>query len=75
MTNSPTVKALVSTVLTFAVIIAAGTFTKAIGQQTGTPSAVPATTPYEPVDPDPIVARHNHPDRQAPITKASHNLP
>ena len=41
MIDSPTLKALASTIATFAVIVAIGVFTSAIGQDTGPWRAAP----------------------------------
>ena len=70
MIDSPTLKALASTIATFAVIVAIGAFTSAIGQDTA-----PAVSPYENVDTEANTATHNRPDRPAPSTEAVHNTP
>lgn len=74
MIDSPTVKALASTIVTFAVIFAVGTVTNAIGQNTAVQPTAPAANPYENVESE-TVAAHNHPDRSAPAADASHNTP
>jgi hypothetical protein len=73
MIDSSTLKALGSTILTFAVVIAIGALTTAIGQDTTPRAAPPTATPYETVDSDP--APHNHPDRSVPASNAAHNTP
>ena len=75
MIDSPTFKALVSTIATFAVIVAIGAFTSAIGQDTAPRATAPAASPYENVDAEANTATHNRPDRPAPSTDAVHNTP
>lgn len=75
MTDAPTVKAILSTVLTFAFIVGVGAFTNAIGQKTAHSATVPAANPYETVDSETAVAAHNQPDQAAPSTGAAHNVP
>jgi hypothetical protein len=73
MVDSPTLKALASTIATFAVIVAVGTFTSAIGQDTAPRATAPAANPYENVAPDANVAAHNRPGQ--PVSDAAHNTP
>ncbi|PSQ86458.1 MAG: hypothetical protein BRD42_04880 [Bacteroidetes bacterium QS_3_64_15] len=75
MIDSPTLKALASTIATFAVIVAIGAFTSAIGQDTAPRATAPAASPYENVDAEANTAIHNRPDRPAPSTEAVHNTP
>lgn len=75
MINSPTLKAIASTILTFAVIIAVGTFTNAIGQDTAPRATAPTANPYETVESDAATATHNRPDRSASAANATHNRP
>jgi hypothetical protein len=75
MIDSPTLKALASTIATFAVIVAIGAFTSAIGQDTAPRATAPAVSPYENVDAEANTATHNRPDRPAPSTEAVHNTP
>ena len=75
MIDSPTLKALASTIFTFAVIVAVGAFTSAIGQDTAPRATAPAASPYENVDAEANTATHNRPDRPAPSTEAAHNTP
>lgn len=75
MIDSSTLKALGSTILTFAVVIAFGALTTAIGQDTAQNVTPPTANPYETVDADAAAAPHNHTDRSAPATNAAHNTP
>jgi hypothetical protein len=75
MIDSPTFKALASTIVTFAVIVAIGAFTSAIGQDTAPRATAPAANPYENVDPEANVAVHNHPAQPASTPDAAHNTP
>lgn len=73
MLDSPTLKAFASTIVTFAIIIAVGTFTSAVGQDTAPRSAAPAADPYENVAPETNVAAHNRLGQ--PVPDAAHNIP
>jgi len=76
MIDSPTFKALASTIATFAVIVAIGAFTSAIGQDTAPRATAPAANPYENVDSEANAAAHNHPDQSATASSdAAHNTP
>lgn len=75
MTNSPTLKALASTVVTFAFILSVGALTNAVGQDTATAPASVAVNPYETVDSQERVATHNSRDQHAASATAHHNQP
>lgn len=75
MIDSPTFKALASTIVTFAVIVAIGAFTSAIGQDTAPRATAPAANPYESVDSEANVAVHNHPVQSVSTPDAVHNTP
>jgi hypothetical protein len=75
MIDSSTLKALTSTVLTFAVIIFVGALTSAIGQDTEPRAAAPTANPYETVESDATPAAHNQPDRVQASAAAAHNTP
>ena len=75
MINSPTLKAFASTITTFAVIVAIGAFTSAIGQDTEPRATAPTANPYESVEPDAAPAVHNQPDRAPSSADAAHNTP
>lgn len=75
MIDSPTFKAIASTVLTFAIIIAVGTFTNAIGQNTAPQATAPTANPYETVESDAATAPHNHSDQSVSAKTATHNRP
>lgn len=73
MTDSPTLKAIASTILTFAFIVGVGAFTNAIGQNTGPNPEAPAANPYENVESESATAVHNLPGQPAFTTNAAHN--
>ncbi|MFB6274271.1 MAG: hypothetical protein ABEL51_15405 [Salinibacter sp.] len=75
MIDSSTLKALGSTLLTFAVVLAVGTFTSAIGQDTAPRATAPTANPYETVESGGASATHNHPSHAAPNAGATHNTP
>lgn len=75
MTDSPTIKAILSTILTFAFIVGVGAFTNAIGQNMTQRAAAPAANPYQNVQSETAVATHNQPGQTAPETGATHNAP
>lgn len=75
MIDSSTLKALASTILTFALVVAIGTLTSAIGQDTEPQATVPTANPYETVESDAGTASHNQPDRTPSATDVSHNMP
>jgi hypothetical protein len=75
MIDSSTLKALASTILTFAIVIAIGAFTSAIGQDTAPRATAPAANPYETVETGPSTASHNQPTPPASAANASHNTP
>jgi hypothetical protein len=71
--DSSTLKALVSTIITFAVVIMIGALTSAIGQDTVPRATAPAANPYQSVEADAATAARNHPAQPAP--DAAHNIP
>ncbi len=73
MLDAPTLKAFASTIATFAIVVAVGTFTSAVGQDTAPHSAAPAADPYENVASETNVAAHNRPGQ--PVPDAAHNIP
>ena len=75
MIDSSTLKALGSTILTFALVIAIGALTTAIGQNTAPRTTAPAANPYETVDTDAATASHNHPNHAVSTRNAAHNTP
>lgn len=75
MTDSPTLKAIASTFLTFALVVGVGAFTSAIGQNTTPNPGPPATNPYETVESESAVAGHNHPGSSASTAEGAHNVP
>lgn len=75
MIDSPTLKALLSTVLTFAFVIGVGALTSAIGQNATSHSTAPAANPYENVESEPAAAAHNSPAQAPPAPDAAHNTP
>lgn len=75
MTDSPTLKAIASTILTFGLVVGVGAFTSAIGQNTGANATAPATSPYENVESESATAMHNRPGQPVSTTDAAHNVP
>jgi hypothetical protein len=75
MIDSSTLKALTSTILTFAVVVAIGALTSAIGQDTEPQATAPTANPYETVESDAATASHNQPDRAPSSANAAHNTP
>lgn len=75
MIDASTRKALTSTILTFAVVVAIGALTSAIGQDTEPQATAPTANPYETVESDAATAIHNQPGRTPSATEASHNTP
>ena len=64
-TNASTLKALVSAILTFGIVMVIGAFTSALGQDTAPPATAPAANPCENVEADAATGVHNHPGQPA----------